>query len=105
MSILPGTCPIISELGRIIALWEPTEEHETSLINIRHLPISPRLVRMCFILKASSPFSSRLPPGISYSGSHFIVTRWGNVITLIVGTRLPLRAETEFIGQGEVFAE
>ena len=44
MSILPGTRPIISELGRIIALWEPTEEHETSLIDIRHLPVSPRLV-------------------------------------------------------------
>ena len=99
MSILPGTCPIISELGRIIALWEPTEEREASLINIRHLPVSPRLVGMCFIPKANSPFSSCLPPGISYSGSHVIVTRWGNVITLIGGTRLPLRAETEFIGQ------
>ena len=99
MSILPGTRPIISELGRIIALWEPTEEHETSLIDIRHLPVSPRLVGMCFIPKANGPFSSRLPPGISYSGSHVIVTRWGNVITLIGGTRLPLRAETGFIGQ------
>ena len=100
MSTLPGTRPIISELGRIIALWEPTEEHETSLITIRHLPVSPRLVRMCFIPKANSPFSSRLPPWISYSSSHSIVTRWGNVITLIAGTRLPLRAETEFFGRG-----
>lgn len=44
-------------------------------------------------------FSPCLPVRTSPGPSQVIVTRWGNIITLIAGARIPPGEETEFVGK------